>query len=89
MAAQLISYDLRKPGRDYSSLYEAIKQLGSWWHCLESIWIVQTALSTAHVRDALKAHIDGNDGLVVLSLAGGWATYGLSEECNNWLRNNL
>jgi len=89
MAAQLISYDLRKPGRDYATLFAAIKQLGPWWHCLESIWIVKTALSTVQVRDALTPHVDGNDDLIVLSLQGGWATYGLSQECNDWLRNNL
>lgn len=89
MAAQLISYDLRKPGRDYSALYEAIKALGTWWHCLESIWIVRTNLDTAQVRDALTPHIDANDDLIVLTLQGNWASYRLSQECNDWLRNNL
>jgi hypothetical protein len=89
MAAHVITYDLRKPGQDYSALFEAIKRLGGWWHCLESIWIVQTGLTTAQVRDALTPRIDANDGLVVLALQGGWASCGLTQECSEWLRARL
>jgi len=89
MAVQLITYDLRQPGRNYNDLHEAIKQLGSWWHCLESIWLVNTTYTCPQIRDHLKRFIDPNDDLVVLGLNGHWATHGLSTKCNNWLRNNL
>jgi hypothetical protein len=89
MAAKLITYDLNKPGRDYDDLHNAIKKLGSWWHCLESTWIVDSTKAVSEIRDTLKAHIDSNDDLAVFSLSGGWATYGLSDKCNNWLRNHL
>lgn len=89
LPAQLISYDLGKPAREYEKLYEAIKSLGNWWHCLESVWIVKTNKSAAQVRNALTPHIDANDKLAVLTLEGGWATMNLSKECNDWLRNNL
>jgi len=89
MAAKLITYDLKKPGRNYDNLHDAIKKLGSWWHCLESTWIVDTTKSASEIRDTLKSHIDTNDDLAVFSLSSGWATYGLSDECNNWLRNHL
>lgn len=87
--AKLISYDLRQPGRDYAPLHEVIKALGVWWHCLESIWIVDTALSPAQVRDRLTPHIDANDLLVVVELTGSWASYGLSKECNDWLSSHV
>ena len=32
----IISYDLKIPGRGYTSLYDAIKSLGDWQHLLES-----------------------------------------------------
>lgn len=38
--AYLISYDLINPGQNYPGLIEAIKNLGAWWHNLESVWIV-------------------------------------------------
>lgn len=89
MAKQLISYDLSKPGRNYDELYEAIKAIGTWWHCLESVWIVVTDLTSGQVRDRLKPYIDGNDKLAVFKLEGDWATYGLETTCNDWLRNNM
>ncbi|WP_407353295.1 hypothetical protein [Luteimonas sp. R10] len=89
MAVQLISYDLRKPGRNYDDVYEAIKKIGTWWHCLESVWLVKTNSSSGDIRNHLKQFIDKNDDLVVFGLNGNWATYGLSDDCNNWLRNNL
>lgn len=89
MSPLLVTYDLRQPGRNYNDLYEAIKKLGGWWHCLESIWIIKTEKSTAQVRDYLKNYIDVNDGLIVLGLNGNWASYGISNECSNWLKDNL
>ena len=89
MSVRLITYDLRQPGRNYNDVYEGIKQLGSWWHCLESIWLVSTTYSCSQIRDHLKRFIDANDDIVVLGLNENWATHGLSDECNNWLKNNL
>ena len=90
MAKILVTYDLRQPGRDYTKLFDAIKASGTtYWHCLDSVWIIITASALPTVRDYLKEFIDVNDDLVVLGLNGNWATYGLSDECNNWLRNSL
>ncbi len=89
MAVQLITYDLHKPGQHYSELFKAIKALGAWCHCVESVWLVRTNLTTAQVRDALLAHIDTNDVLVVTALAGNWAASHLDDERLNWLRTNL
>jgi hypothetical protein len=89
MAVQIISYDLRQPGQDYTGLFDAIKALGSWWHCLESVWLVDTSLAGQQVRDALRAHIDANDSLMVATLGGNWATLGLSGKCTGWLREHL
>jgi hypothetical protein len=89
LAVQIISYDLRKPGQDYTGLFDGIKALGSWWHCLESVWLVNTPLAGAQVRDALRGHLDANDSLMVAALGGNWATLGLSGNCTDWLRAHL
>lgn len=89
MAIQMISYDLRKPDRNYDNLFDAIKATGDWWHCLGSVWLVRTNSSSADIRTYLKGFIDSSDDFVVFGLNGEWATYGLSDDCNNWLRNNL
>jgi hypothetical protein len=89
MACQLVGYDLLTPGKDYTPLHEAIKRLGTWWHCLDSTWIVVTPLSTQEVRNQLSSFVDSNDRLAVFALSENWATLHLSQNCNEWLRNNV
>lgn len=87
MALHAISYDLSKPGRNYDSLFEAIKTLGAWCHALESTWVVNTTLSAGQVRDRLIKVIDSNDHLLVTELTGSWASFNLSSEQVDWLHN--
>ena len=90
MRNYLVTYDLRKPGRDYTKLFEAIKSLtNSWWHCLESVWIIRHNGSASTIMNALKAHVDSNDKLFVVDVGSNWSSYNLDQECNDWLRNNL
>jgi len=86
----MVGYDLIKPGKDYSDLIGAIKNVSQdWWHCLDSTWIIKTNNTAEQVRNLLLDHIDGNDGLLVatLSAPGAWAHF--SQECSDWLRSNL
>lgn len=89
MPVQMISYDLRRPGQDYAGLFDAIKALGPSWHCLESVWLVNTSMASGQVRDSLNLHIDANDSLLVAVLGGHWATLGLPKNCTDWLRQFL
>lgn len=89
MACNIISYDLDKPNRNYDELYEAIKNLGTWWHCLESVWIVDSSHSTSAIRDNLMQYLDSGDKLAVFKLSGNWATNNLSKDCNDWLKKHL
>lgn len=84
---QMISYDLRKPGRDYKNLHAAIKTIsGSWCRPVESVWIVPTTMNYEELRNHLLPFIDINDRLVVLTLQSGWATYNVSKVCTDWLQ---
>lgn len=68
LTTMLIGYDLKRAdGMDYAKLEEAIKGLGNWWHCLDSTWLVTTALTEAQVRDFLKNYIGTKDKLLVLT----------------------
>jgi hypothetical protein len=40
-----INYDLKRPGQNYAGLHAAIKELGPWWHYLDSTRLVETRLS--------------------------------------------
>lgn len=90
MPALLITYDLNKPGQNYSALYEAIKALGTAWaRPLESVWIVITDDSCSEARDELSVHIDGNDQLLVVPLDSGWATRKIPKKITGWMHQNL
>ena len=89
MTTFVIGYDLNRPGQDYKSVFDAIKDIGSWWHCLDSTWIVKSNLTAVQVRDKLAVHIDANDKLLVAVLSGEAAWTGFDKDCSTWLKNNL
>jgi len=65
-----VGYDLRAPGRNYDNLY---KRLADWRavRVLKSEWIIEAGNSSAAaIRDDLVKHIDGNDGLLVVTMTG-------------------
>lgn len=85
-----ISYDLRKPGKDYAALYEAIKKASSaWCHPLDSTWYIVSSLDAETVRNRLKAVMDSSDALIVTTARAPGAWFGLSDKLNQWLKNNL
>jgi len=82
----LITYDLNRPGKDYTKLYEEIKNLGTWWHYLDSVWVVDTTLSPQQVWARLTPAIDQNDSVFVVRIKNdqrysGW----LKQEAWDWL----
>lgn len=85
----MVGYDLNDPGQDYSDLHEAIKDLGAWWHHLDSTWLVDTSKSTSEVRDELKQEMDSNDTLLVAKLSGGWSSWNVNESGTDWLHDHL
>ena len=42
MSILLVTYDLNKPNQDYETLYEILKSAPSWWHHLDSTWLIRT-----------------------------------------------
>ncbi|HOQ14071.1 MAG TPA: CRISPR-associated protein Cas2 [Bacillota bacterium] len=70
MTSKIITYDLRKPGRNYNSLYEAIKSYPYWAHITESTWLIKTNDTCSQIKDALLRKMDYNDRLFVAELTG-------------------
>lgn len=90
MSTLMIGYDLNRPGQNYSELIAHIKTLGTWWHHLDSTWLIVTSRTVAEVRDEIKRFIDPGDEVLVLNITGdSWASFGLSDSANNWLRKNV
>ena len=89
MAVYMVGYDLNKPGQDYTDLIDALKRYGTWWHHLDSTWIIITNDTAAQVRDYLKQYLDSNDELLVATIGAPAAWYGFNAKGGEWLSNNL
>ena len=94
MATYLVCYDINKEGDAYRSANEAlikrIKELfDTWWHHLDSTWIVVTEMSATQIRDALGKHLDADDELLVVKSGHEAAWSGFNQKGSDWLKNHL
>jgi hypothetical protein len=94
MATYIISYDLNTEGPGYSAankkLTDRIKELfPTFWHNLDSTWIVVTELTAVQIRDDLKRYIDKNDELLVVKSGGEGAWIGIKKTGSDWLKKHL
>lgn len=80
----LITYDLNKPGQEYPKLYDTIKAMGSWWHHLDSTWLIDTTLTASEIRDRTRAVIDAGDYVLVVEFGSVWASF-LPNRANDWI----
>lgn len=87
----LIGYDLNKAGQDYATLIEKIKEVsnGTWWHHLDSTWVIKSEKSAKDIKDILQKYIDSNDELLVVHLSGEGAWAGFNDKGSSWLKENL
>ncbi len=74
MSAYLVSYDLDKPGQDYTDLIAAFRKAGAV-KLLYSQWGLATSSTAVQIRDYLQQFIDANDRLLVVELSGQVAWY--------------
>lgn len=88
MKCYIITYDLRKPGRNYQTLYEAIKSFGTWGKINESTWAIVSSLTSYQIYEFLSKHIDSNDRIFIIK-SGGDATWLNAIAENDWLKKHL
>lgn len=82
MALYLLSYDLRKEGRDYQKLYDELKSFNAV-RILESVWCFKrNYTSCVALRNHFKRFIDSNDGIIVTEVHD-WATYNTDDTPNS------
>jgi hypothetical protein len=89
VATYMVGYDLNKPLQNYTELITAIKAYDTWWHHLDSTWIIKTDETAAQIRDNLTKHIDANDELLVAKIGAPAAWRGFNEKGSQWLKDNL
>ena len=87
MSVLLITYDLKKPGQDYTDFMKIIKDY-SWARLSESSYSIETAESPKAVYEKLSPHIDENDQLYIINLKKPY--WGLGPKAvNDWLSQHL
>lgn len=88
MKTYLISYDLNNKSKEYNFLYEEIKRSDTWWHYLESVWIITSREDLYNLRMRLQNLLDKDDSLLVIDIHGGQADGWLPTDAWDWLKNN-
>lgn len=90
MKTFLISYDLiNKTRNDYSKLIEYIKSFGTWAKPLESVWLINTDMEAVDVVNQIRALTYLNDKILVIEVTRDWASFNISNDVTEWMRNNI
>lgn len=89
MKVLLVSYDLRQPSREYSKLYEILKNSPKWWHYLESTWLILTNDTPKQLFDKLNAALDSDDHILILEITkrNYWGV--LAKDAWQWIEENV
>lgn len=83
-----VSYDLRKPGKDYTDLIAEIKRSDGWAHPLESTWLISTSETADQLYVRLRQRMDANDYILVMRVtqpSNGW----LPQDQWNWISTHV
>ncbi|ENC6432940.1 TPA: hypothetical protein ACSP48_003806 [Aeromonas veronii] len=88
MKTYLISYDLNNKSKEYNFLYDEIKKSDTWWHYLESVWVITSREDLYNVRMRLQNLLDRDDRLLVIEIHSGQADGWLPTDAWDWLKNN-
>ncbi len=87
MSVLLITYDLKKPGQNYSAFHNVIK---NYFHIKlsEASYAIYTDQPTSYVYRKLISSIDKKDCLYIIPLNKPWSGYGPGRN-RDWLVNFL
>ncbi|KFZ27052.1 MAG: CRISPR-associated endoribonuclease Cas2 [Candidatus Izimaplasma bacterium HR2] len=86
MGVFLITYDLIKD-KDYKKLFEKLESYGTYSHCLESVWMIESSDAAATIRKYIETAMDSDDKILVCRLSGNWSSNNLRKKTNEWLHN--
>lgn len=89
MSILLVTYDLKKPGADYNGLYEVLKTAPSWYHIMESCWLLYTTETPSQWFEKVRSKIDQNDNIFIVDISNksrqGW----MNKAAWDWLNSHI
>lgn len=84
----IITYSLNNKSKDYSNLYNKIKENGLWWHYIDSSWIIKSSRDANTIANELLPFIETSDNLLVIKIdptnKQGW----LPKDAWDWINRN-
>jgi len=87
MAILLVTYDLKKPGQDYTDFLAIIKKY-PYARLSESSYAIQTNETPENVYKKFVPHMDKTNQIYVVTLHYPYMGFG-PNEVNDWLSANL
>ncbi|SEK17584.1 hypothetical protein [Parapedobacter koreensis] len=88
MAVYIVSYDLNKGGQDYEGLYKELKNSPSWWHYLDSTWLISTSETAEQLYARIGKHIDKNDYALTIEVRRNYEGW-LPKKAWEWIREHI
>ena len=95
MAIFMVSFDLHED-EGYEKLTDALERYPSYWHCLNSTWLIVSDDTAPEISRNLRKHILKDDKLLVMrygkNLRGRGASaswVGFEDACRDWLSTHL
>lgn len=83
-----VSYDLNKPGQNYDNLIKELKRSHSWWHYLDSTWLIKTNESASQLSTRIRKHLDNNDNVLVIRVTKDYSGW-LPQKAWDWINANV
>ncbi len=88
MRTYVVSYDLKKPDKDYTGLINEIKKSYQWWHYLDSTWLIHTSESADALFQRLHPFIDKDDYILVIEAGPGRQGW-LPQKAWDWIKEKI
>lgn len=81
-----ITYDLKKPGQNYTGLSEELKKK-DWWHYLDSTWLIHSSETANQIYERISQYLDENDQILINEFGNDYQGY-LPSDAWNWIRDH-
>jgi len=84
----LISYALNRSDKDYSQLINKLKSYETWWHYLDSTWLISTNKDAENIYKDLMPFLDEDDSILIINVGKdrqGW----LPKKAWEWIHKHL
>jgi hypothetical protein len=85
----VVAYDLVEPhdtSDNCAAVGKTLKGFGTWARIEQSVWLIESTLSAADVRDEVFESMHKGDRLLVARLGGSWATRSIAADVTDWLK---